>query len=334
MHTAKDVCYTNKLTDWKCFMKITVLDANTLGQDIDISRISSVGDLTVYNFTSQEQVAERIKNSDVVVLNKIKLNKENLADAQNLKLICVTATGYDNIDTAYCRERGIQVSNIIGYSTNSVAQVTVATVLELATHIREFNSYVTSGEYTQSGVANKVTPAFNELSGKTWGIIGLGNIGKKVAAIAEAFGCKVLAFKQTPDDNYNCTDLDTLCKSSDIISIHTPLTEKTKGIIGERELRMMKPSVILYNAARGAVTDEAAITEAILNKKIGAFGCDVYSAEPFPSDHPMSRIAALPNVCLTPHMAWASYEARNLCIDEVIENIRAFKSGFARNKVN
>ena len=314
-------------------MKITVLDANTLGNDIDVSRISSVGDLTVYDFTSKNDVAERIKDSDVVVLNKIKLNKENLSGAQNLKLICVTATGYDNIDIAYCKGRGIQVSNIVGYSTNSVAQVTVATVLELATHIREFNQYVTSGNYTASGVANKVSPAFYELSGKTWGIIGLGNIGKKVAAIAEAFGCKVLAFKQTPDENYNCTDLDTLCKNSDIISIHTPLTEKTKGLIGKRELGIMKPSVILYNAARGAVTDEAAIAEAVLKKNIGAFGSDVYSTEPFPTEHPFSRIASLPNVCLTPHMAWASYEARNLCIDEVIENITALKNGKKRNSV-
>ena len=315
-------------------MKITVLDANTLGNDIDVSRISLVGDLTVYNFTEKDQVAERIKDSDVVVLNKIKLNEGNLSSAENLKLICVTATGYDNIDIEYCKKRGIQVSNIVGYSTNSVAQVTVATVLELATHIREFNRYVTSGDYTKNGVANKVTPAFHELSGKTWGIIGLGNIGKKVAAVAEAFGCKVLAFKQTPDENYNCTDLETLCRNSDIISIHTPLTEKTRGLIGKRELDMMKTSVILYNAARGAVTDEMAIAEAVLENKIGAFGCDVYSVEPFPASHPMQKISNLPNVCLTPHMAWASFEARNLCIDEVIENIKAFGLGIARNKVN
>ena len=314
-------------------MKITVLDANTLGNDIDVSRISSVGDLTVYDFTERNQVSERIKDSDIVVLNKIKLNEENLSGAKKLKLICVTATGYDNIDTAYCKSRGIQVSNIVGYSTNSVAQVTVATVLELATHIREFNRYVTSGEYTKNGIANKVTPAFCELSGKTWGIIGLGNIGKKVAAVAEAFGCKVLAFKQTPDKNYNCTDLDTLCKNSDIISIHTPLTEKTRALIGERELSMMKRSVILYNAARGAVTDETAVAEAVLEAKIGAFGCDVYSIEPYPAEHPMSHIASLPNVCLTPHMAWASYEARNLCIEEVIKNIIAFKNGEKRNAI-
>ena len=155
-----------------------------------------------------------------------------------------------------------------------------------------------------------------------------------MAAIAEAFGCRVIAFKRTPDKNYTCTDLESLCKTSDIISIHTPLTEETRALIGKRELDMMKPSVILYNAARGAVTDESAVVEAVITNKIGAFGCDVYSVEPFPENHPMQKITNLPNVCLTPHMAWASYEARNLCIDEVIENIRAFKNGIERNKVN
>lgn len=314
-------------------MKITVLDANTLGTDLDLNRLSSAGELTVYDYTQTHEVADRIAESEVIVLNKIKLNESNLKNAKKLKLICVTATGYDNIDTAYCASRGIQVSNIVGYSTNSVAQVTVATVLELATHIREYNRYVVSGEYTSNGVANRVSPVFNELYGKTWGIIGLGNIGKRVALIAEAFGCKVIAFKRTPDKNYECCDLETLCKTSDIISIHTPLTEKTRSLIGKKELEMMKSSVILYNAARGAVTDEEAVAEAVLNKQIGAFGCDVYSVEPFPINHPMQRISQLENVCLTPHMAWASYEARNLCIDEVLKNINSFKNGEKRNSV-
>ncbi len=315
-------------------MKITVLDANTLGKDLDLSRLSSVGDVTVYDITEPCNVEERIKDTDVVVLNKIKLNETNLAGAKNLKLICVTATGYDNIDVAYCNTRNIQVSNIVGYSTNSVAQVTVATVLELATHIREYNRYVTSGNYTNNGVANRVSPVFHELSGKTWGIIGLGNIGKKVANIAKAFGCRVIAFKRTPDTEYECCELETLCKNSDIISIHTPLNESTRNMISKKELNMMKPSVIIYNAARGAVTDENAVADAILAGKVGAFGCDVYSIEPFPSSHPMQKIAKLDNVCLTPHMAWASFEARNLCIDEVILNIESFKNGIKRNSVN
>ena len=315
-------------------MNIVLLDTATLGEDIDLSPILRLGSASVYKSTLPEQVAERLTNAEVAIVNKIKLNESNLSHAHRLRLICVTATGYDNIDIEYCKSRGIQVSNIVGYSTNSVAQVTVATILELATHIREFNRYVTSGEYTNNGVANRVTPAFYELSDKTWGIIGLGNIGKKVAAVAEAFGCKVLAFKQTPDTRYNCTDLDTLCKSSDIISIHTPLTEKTRGLIGEREICMMKPSVILYNAARGAVTDESAVAEAVLANKIGAFGCDVYSVEPFGKNHPFYRIKDYKNVLLTPHAAWGSYEARARCINIIAENIDCYFNGKILNRVD
>ena len=314
-------------------MKITVLDAATLGDDLDLNTISSVGDVTIYPYTSPDQIPERIANTNVIVTNKLKLNRSNLSDAKSLKLICVTATGYDNIDIEYCREASIQVSNVIGYSTNSVAQVTVATVLELVTHIREYNSFVTSGKYTEAGLANRVTPVFNELAGKTWGIIGLGNIGKKVASVAEAFGCHVITFKRTPDENYNCVDLDTLCRKSDIISLHVPLNDGTRSLIGEHELGLMKSSVVLYNAARGAVTDEAAVAKAILTKKIGAFGTDVYSTEPLSANHPFNDILDQPNVCLTPHMAWASYEARKLCIDEIIENISAYKQGVKRNSV-
>ena len=314
-------------------MKITVLDAATLGSDLDLSLFSTVGTPTIYDFSTASDIPERISDADVVVTNKMKLNRSNLSGAKNLKLICVTATGYDNIDIEYCKKAGIQVSNIVGYSTNSVAQVTVATVLELATHIREYNAFVTSGKYTEAGLANRVSPVFSELNGKTWGIVGLGNIGKKVASVAEAFGCRVIAFKRKPEEDYECVDLDTLCRESDIISLHLPLNDTTRSLIGKRELDMMKSNVILYNAARGAVTDEAAVADALMSRKIGAFGTDVYSFEPFPSDHPFNKIMALSNVCLTPHMAWASYEARCLCVEEVVKNIDAYSHGIKRNAI-
>lgn len=309
------------------------MDADTLGNDIDLLGFNDLGSTEVYGNTSPSQVADRIKDSDVVVINKVKLNSENLAEAKSLKLICVAATGYDNIDIEYCKKRGIQVSNVIGYSTRSVAQVTVSTVLDLATHIREFNSYVVSGKYTDSGVANKVAPVYYELAGKTWGIVGLGNIGKAVARVAEAFGCEVIACKRTNDPEFVCVSLEELCRKSDIISIHTPLTPETRGMIGKAELGLMKPGVILYNAARGAVTDEEAVAEAIESGVIAAFGSDVYSMEPFPKDHPMYRIKERENVLLTPHMAWASYEARTRCIEEMQENIRCFQKGEKRNAV-
>lgn len=314
-------------------MKIAVLDADTLGKDLELQKLSAVGEYTVYGATAPSEVSERIKYADVVIINKIKLGRANLKDAVSLKLICVAATGYDNIDIEYCRERGIQVSNVVGYSTNSVAQITVSTVLSLASNLRHFNSYVVSGAYSASGVANKVEPVYHELSGKTWGVVGLGNIGKKVAQIAQAFGCSVIANKRTPEEGYECVSLEELCKISDIISVHTPLTDQTRGMIGKAQIDLMKRSVILYNAARGAVTDEAEVAQAIKDGRIGAFGCDVYSAEPFPADHPMYSIKDRENVLLTPHMAWASYEARSLCLDEMIENIKAYQQGIKRNAV-
>lgn len=313
-------------------MKIAVLDAGTLGDDINVSeRFGELGETVVYASTASEQTAERVSDADVVVVNKVKLGRDNLENARKLKLICVAATGYDNIDIEYCRAHGISVCNVIGYSTDSVAQTTVATVLELTTHIRVFSEYVKNGSYTDSGVANKVTPVYRELAGKTWGIVGLGNIGKKVAAIANAFGCKVIANKRTPEAGYECVDLETICRESDIISVHTPLTPETRGLIGENEIAKMKDGVILYNAARGAVTDEDAVANAVKSGKIGALGCDVYSFEPMSKTHPYFEIKGYDNVCLTPHMAWGSYEARNRCVDEMVENIKAFYSGNKRN---
>ena len=315
-------------------MKITVLDGDTLGKDLDLLKLNLVGEAEIFGSTSLSELSERIKDTEVIIVNKLPLNSETLKGADKLKLICVAATGYDNIDTKYCAEVGVQVSNVVGYSTNSVAQVTVATVLELATHMREYNNAVISEKYTDSGLANMVAPIFYELTGKTWGIVGLGNIGKKVADIAKAFGCRVIAHKRTPEEGYECVSLETLCRESDIISIHTPLTPATRSLIGKDEIALMKKNVILYNAARGAVTDEAAVAEAVLSGNIGAFGSDVFSEEPLTRDNPIFKIAKLKNVCLTPHMAWASSEARNLCLDEMIENIKAFEKGVRRNAVN
>lgn len=314
-------------------MKITVLDASTLGNDLDLSPLSAVGTAVCFASTSKEEIAERIKDTDVIITNKVKLNAETLSGADMLKLICVFATGYDNIDIDYCNEKGIRVCNVVGYSTESVAQVTAAGVLYLATHLYEYTEYVRNGEYSRSGCANKVSPVFNELCGKTWGIVGYGNIGRKVGDIARAFGCNVIAYKRTPVSDVQCVHFETLCKNSDIITLHTPLNDQTRGLIDKNALSIMKPSVILYNAARGAVTDESAVAKAILDKKIAAFGSDVYSAEPMSTEHPFYDIRNLANVCLTPHMAWASKEARELCLSEIVENIKAFQESRRRNCV-
>ncbi len=315
-------------------MNIVVLDAATLGDDLSLSPLSSVGEVSVYNTTTPSEVEERIAKAEIVVINKIKLNEKNLANAENLKLICVAATGYDNIDVAYCRARGIGVANVVGYSTHSVAQVTLSLALSLFTHIPEYTASVRSGEYTNGGVANRLIPVYHEISGKNWGVVGLGNIGKQVARVAEAMGCHVLAYKRTPDDNYNCVSLEKLCCESDIISVHLPLSDSTREIIDEKHISLMKPTAMLINVARGAVIDECAVAKAIESGKLGAFGSDVYSVEPMPKEHPFMKIKDRDNVLFTPHMAWGTYEARVRCLDEIVKNIEAFQKGSVRNRLD
>lgn len=320
-------------------MKIVVLDAATLGADLDLSPLHRAaaeygGVCAVYATSTPEEVKSRVKDAQIVVINKICISAEVLASAKALRLVCITATGYDNIDVNACRSRSVAVCNVKGYSTDSVAQLTLAMVLSLANRLPEYCEAVRNGTYTASGVANILTPVYHEISGKTWGIVGLGNIGKKVAAVAEAFGCRVIAYKRTPDPNYTCTDLMTLCRESDIISLHTPLSPETKGLIGRAELAAMKKGTILVNVARGAVTDEQAVADAVLSGHLGGLGVDVYSTEPFGTDHPFYAIRHLPTVCLTPHMAWSAKEARDRCLKEIVENIKAFFGGRVRNRVD
>lgn len=314
-------------------MKIVVLDASTLGEDIDLSILDSLGDVTIYQKTKPEEIIGRIADCDTVILNKVKLNEDNLKYAKNLKLICVAATGYDNISKEACKKLGIALSNVRGYSTDSVTQTTLSIVLSLAMHISHFDSYVKSGEYTKSGVENCLSPVFYELSGKTWGIVGYGNIGKKVGDIARAIGCNVIAYSRSNKEGVECVDLDTLCKDSDIISVHLPLSDETRGLIGKNEIEKMKKSVILVNTARGAVTDECAIAEGIKSGKIGAFGTDVYDGEPILENSPIRELFGFQNVLLTPHLAWGAYEARVRCMNEIAENIKAFFDGKERNRI-
>lgn len=314
-------------------MNIVVLDRQTLGPGIDLSPLEQVGRVTAYDLTSPEELPERIRDAEAIVCNKMKLNGANLAGAERLKLICVTATGFDCIDTAWCRERGIGVCNVPGYSTDSVAQLTLTMALALNAHLADYRNFVDSGDYSRSGVANRLAPVWHELKGMTWGILGGGNIGRRVAELAEAFGCRVIMHRRKSDDRFCQVDLDTLCRESDILSIHVPLTEQTRGMISAEKIAMMKPGALLINVARGAVCDENALTEAVESGHLGGLGVDVFSVEPFPADHPYHRILGRENVCLTPHMAWGSLEARNRCIQVVGENIRDFLRGGDLNRV-
>lgn len=314
-------------------MKIVFLDASTLGADIDLSLYKKYGELTVYQSTAQEEFADHVADSDVVIINKLKVGRHNLPACPSVKLICVTATGYDNIDTEYCKEKGIAVCNVVGYSTQNVAQLTVAMALSLICHLGEYNRSVADGSYSRGTVANILTPVYHEIYGKTWGIVGYGNIGKQVGAVAKALGCKVIVHKRTEIEGEECVDIDTLCREADIISVHTPLNDGTRGLISRERIAMMKNDAIFINVARGAVVDEAALTDAVLNEKIGGIGVDVYSKEPFPTEHPYATIAGRDNVIFTPHMAWGSYEARVRCCDEIALNIEAFLAGERRNRV-
>lgn len=315
-------------------MNIVVLDAGTLGDDLRLDSLSEFGTVTAYPATAPDRLNERIKNAHIVVVNKVKIGMDALSHAENLKLICVAATGYDNIDVVACRKMGVGVCNVAGYSTDSVAQITVATVLYLACRYGIYMPFVQDGSYTASSTANKVSPPFYELRGKTWGIVGYGNIGKQVGAVAAAFGCNILVCKQSPVEGMRCVDIDTLCKEADIITLHTPLTAATKNLLDSRRIALMKKGVIIVNAARGAVADEAALADALREGRIGGLGIDVYSTEPMPESHPFYPIRHLPNLCLTPHMAWAAYEARCRCLSEICENIRCYLKGEKRNRID
>lgn len=314
-------------------MKTVFLDAATLGNDIDLSPVTSMGETVIYPHTAPSEVSQRIGDAETVIINKVKLNRDTVGEATKLRLVCIAATGCDNVDLEYMKSRGVAVCNVSGYSTDSVAQTTLAMVLSLATHLREYNGWVRSGSYSAGSVPNRLEPVYHEISGKTWGIVGLGNIGRRVAAAAVAMGCRVIANKRVTVPDFECVDIDTLCKNSDIITLHTPLTEETRGLISRERIAMMKKDAILVNVARGAVCDEAALCEAVKNGRLGAVGVDVYSQEPFSDSSPYTEIMGLDNVLLTPHMAWGSFEARSRCLAEIAENIRSFEAGGTRSRL-
>ena len=314
-------------------MNIVMLDTATLGEDIDLSPIFALGSVTEYKQTAPDEIEDRLREAEAVVLNKLRLNEANLRSASRLRLICVTATGYDNIDTEYCRRRGIALYNVPGYCTDSVAQLTVSMALSLASHLTEYRRFVHTGAYTASGVANCLVPIYHELSSMTWGVVGGGAIGSRVAEIAKVLGCRVLLCRRKPDDRYEQVSFDELCRRSDLLSLHVPLTDETRGMLDRAHIASLKRNAIVLNMARGAVTDEVALAEAIEEGRLGGLGVDVYSREPFDADHPFYRLLDRENVCLTPHMSWGSAEARARCVSIIADNMNAFLSGNRKNRI-
>ena len=308
-------------------MKIVFLDVKTIGEDIDLSGYEKLGEVIKYPFSSTDEVPERVTDADVIILNKVQINEQSIGAAKKLKLVCVTATGTNNLDKDYLDRRGIAWRNVAGYSTDSVAQHTFAMLFYLLEKLRYYDDYVKEDRYTNDTVFTHFEEVFYELSGKTWGIIGLGNIGRRVASIAEAFGAKVIYSSPShsaPQKGYCQVAADTLYASSDIISVHAPLNQYTENLIGASAFRQMKSSCIFLNLGRGPIVIEQDLYDALRQGEIAAAGLDVLCTEPMSPDNPLLQIKDSRRLLITPHIAWASVEARTRLMNIILEQIKEF----------
>ncbi|MDU5263263.1 MAG: D-2-hydroxyacid dehydrogenase, partial [Clostridium celatum] len=313
-----------------------ILDGKTLG-DISLEKLSEIGEVKYYDTTDISEVKERVREANIVLTNKVVLNRENLSEANNLEFIAEVATGFNNIDIEYAKEKGIGVANVAGYSTNAVVQHTFAATLALLDEITYYDNYVKDGKYSKSGLFTCLDKPYYEIEGKTWGIIGLGNIGRKVAKIAEAFGAKVVYYSTTgnnSNDEFSRVSFDELLSKSDIISIHAPLSKNTLGLLDYEALCKMKNSAILVNMGRGPIVVEEDLARAIDENKIRGAALDVFEVEPININSPLLTMKNKDKIILSPHIAWASVEARERLFNEVIENIIAFYNGEIRNRVD
>ena len=308
-------------------MKIVMLDRKTLGIDCDLSELEKIGEFISYDETAKHQTIDRIKDADIVFSNKVVLGKEEMDAAKKLKYIGIMATGTNNVDLDYAAQKGITVTNVKGYSTKIVAQHTFALLFSVMEQIRYYDDYIKSGEYSGNGLFTNIDRPFMEIYGKTWGIIGLGTIGKEVAKIATAFGCRVIYYSTSGKNNcdeYSKVDFDTLLKESDIISVHAPLTDATKGLMNESAFNRMKNTAFFINVGRGPIVDEKALKDAIDGYKIAGAGIDVFAVEPLPGDSPLLSIENKDRIVMTPHTAWASVEARNRLVEMMIQNLKQY----------
>ncbi len=317
-------------------MKVVFLETDTLGGDVDLSIFDEFGEVIKYTKSDPEQDAKRAAEADIIIVNKVPMNETVLNNAHNLKLICITGTGTNIVDFSYTNQRNIAVANVRGYSTHSVVQHTFALLFYVYEKLSYYDKFVKSGDYVKSDIFSCFNVKFNELHGKTWGIIGLGEIGRGVACIAEAFGCRIIYYSTSGKNSnpyYEQADLDTLLEASDIISIHAPLNSATENLIDKSALGKMKNTAVLLNLGRGPIVNEEALAEALENNRIAAAGLDVIKVEPMSPDNPLLRIKDSKKLIITPHIAWATVEARERCVKEVYENIKAYLRGEERNIV-
>lgn len=310
-------------------MKLVFLDRKTIGDDIDFSQFSKLGEVTEYNFTAPEQVPERVQDADVIIVNKTPVNEQTIGTAKNLKLVCVTATGTNNLDKEYLERRGIAWRNVAGYSTESVAQHTFAMLFYLLEHLRYYDDYVREGHYINDTMFTHFAKIFHQLCGQTWGIIGLGAIGRRVAEIAQLFGAKVIYYSASgaaPQPGYQQVDFDTLLRTSDIISVHAPLNEYTERLMDAAAFKKMQPHAIFLNLGRGPIVAEEALAAALNNGEIAAAGLDVLSIEPMSDTNPLLHVQDKSKLLITPHIGWASVEARTNLMDIIAGQIAEFFS--------
>lgn len=308
-------------------MKIVFLDVQTIGEDIDLSGFDRLGDVVKYPFSSSEDVPDRVRDADVLIVNKVQVNEATIGTADHLKLVCVTATGTNNLDKEYLERHNIAWRNVAGYSTESVAQHTFAMLFYLFEKLRYYDDYVKNDHYTNDTSFTHFAEKFCELKGKTWGIIGLGNIGRRVAAIADAFGANVIYASPSgsaPQDGYHQVDMDTLLASSDIISVHAPLNQYTENLIDSAALHKMKPSCIFLNLGRGQIVVEQDLADALNEGVIQSAGLDVLCAEPMSPENPLRHIKDSRKLFITPHVAWASIEARTRLMEIILGQVKEY----------
>ncbi|MDO4308525.1 MAG: NAD(P)-dependent oxidoreductase [Eubacteriales bacterium] len=320
-------------------MKIVILEGKSVGEDMVFAPFYNLGEVTIYPKTGPEEMPERIKDADIIVANKLPMCEQTLSGAEHLKLVCLTATGTNNLDGEYLKLRGIQARNVAGYSTDAVAQHTFALLFYLWEKLRFYDDFVKSGEYGSGNSFSCFPERFLELKGKTWGIIGMGAIGQRVAEIASVFGCRIICYSASgskydfQEKGWGQVDFDTLLKESDILSIHAPLNCYTENLMNLDAFRRMKKEAVLINVARGPIVNQEDLYTALTENLIAAAGLDVLKVEPLTEDNPLGRIKDSRKLLITPHMGWAPVETRTRCLEEVVKNIEAFLRGEDRNRV-
>ena len=305
--------------------KIVFLDEYSIAGR-SLQKITSQGEYIAYDFTKKEEVVERLKGADIAITNKVVIDGEAMRQLPDLKLICIAATGMNNVDLKTAKELGIEVKNAVGYSTTSVAETTLASALALARNIVYFDEYFHDGRYAKAERAFCYDRFTFELRGKRWGIIGMGNIGREVARLASAFGCEVRYYSTSGvkrEEEYPAMELQELLEWSDIVSVHSPLNERTRGLVGREELQKMRPSAIIINVARGGIIDEGALAEALDKGWIAAAALDVFSVEPL-RESPLYNIKDRYRLLASPHNAWSAAEAIDRLIECIAENIRTW----------